>query len=147
ITADHSGRITLPNNLAQAAEAYMLAGQIDRARELAERALERAHALRARSAESWTLYVLGELSARSDPPLPDQAESYLRQALGLAEELAMRPLQARCHLGLGKVHRHVGRLAEARSELTTAVAMLREMGMLHWLPEAERELSAVERAE
>ena len=35
-----------------------------------------------------------------------------------------------------------GRLDEARAELATAVAMLREMGMAFWLPEAERELAA-----
>ena len=52
----------------------------------------------------------------------------------------MRPLQAHCHLGLGKHYRRVGRLVEARAELLTAVAMLREMGMVFWLPEAEKEL-------
>ena len=54
----------------------------------------------------------------------------------------MRPLQARCHLGLGKLCRRVGRLDEARAELSTAATMLREMGMTFWLPEAEAELSA-----
>jgi predicted RNA polymerase sigma factor len=53
----------------------------------------------------------------------------------------MRPLQARCHLGLGKLLRRTGRHEEARAELSTAVAMLREMGMAYWLPEAERELA------
>ncbi|HZO26554.1 MAG TPA: hypothetical protein VFH48_11270 [Chloroflexota bacterium] len=53
----------------------------------------------------------------------------------------MRPLQARCHLGLGKLDRRTGRLDEARAELTTAVAMLREMGMTLWLPAAEGELA------
>ena len=53
----------------------------------------------------------------------------------------MRPLQAHCHLGLGKLYRRVGRLDEARAELSTAVAMLREMGMTFWLPEAEAELA------
>ena len=141
ITSDHSGRVVFATTLAQAAEAYMLAGQIDRARELAERALERARAQRARGAEAWTLLVIGELSARSDPPLPDQAESYLRQALALAKELEGRPLQARCHLGLGTLYRRTGRLEEARAELATSVAMLREMGMAFWLPEAEAELT------
>ncbi len=65
------------------------------------------------------------------------------EALVLAEELGMRPLQARCHLGLGKLYRHTGRAAEARAELERAVTMLREMGMAHWLPEAEAELAAV----
>lgn len=52
----------------------------------------------------------------------------------------MRTLQAHCHLGLGKLYRRTGRLDEARSELGTAVTMLTEMGMLHWLPDAEAEL-------
>ena len=52
----------------------------------------------------------------------------------------MGPLQARCHLGLGSLLRSLGRHAEARTHLTTAVAMLREMGMTHWLPEAEAAL-------
>jgi len=53
------------------------------------------------------------------------------------------PLQAHCHLGLGKLYCRMGRLDEARAELATAVAMLREMGMASWLPEAERELAGV----
>jgi hypothetical protein len=42
---------------------------------------------------------------------------------------------------VGKLYRRVGRLDEAHAELPTAVAMLREMGMAFWLPEAERELA------
>ena len=52
----------------------------------------------------------------------------------------MRPLQAHCDSGLGKLYRRLGRLDEARAELT-AVVMLREMGMTFWLPEAEAELT------
>ena len=63
------------------------------------------------------------------------------QVLALAEELGMRPLQAHCRLGLGKMYRQVGRQDEARTELSLAVAMLREMGMAFWLPEAEAELT------
>jgi hypothetical protein len=57
----------------------------------------------------------------------------------------MRPLQAHCHLGLGKLYRHTGRPEEARAELATAVAMLSEMRMVYWLPEAERELAKATR--
>jgi hypothetical protein len=53
----------------------------------------------------------------------------------------MRPLQAHCHLGLGKLYRRIGSSDEARAELLIAVAMLREMGMVFWLPEAETELA------
>jgi hypothetical protein len=54
----------------------------------------------------------------------------------------LRPLQAHCHLGLGKLYRRIGRPDQARAELATAVVMLREMEMAFWLPEAERELAA-----
>jgi hypothetical protein len=54
----------------------------------------------------------------------------------------MRPLQAHCRLGLGRLYRQLGRQDEARAELQTAVTMLREMGMAHWLPEAEAALGA-----
>ena len=56
----------------------------------------------------------------------------------------MRRQQAHCHLGLGKLYRRVCRPDEARAELATAVALLREMGMAFWLPEAERELAGAE---
>ena len=64
-----------------------------------------------------------------------------QQARVLADEPELRPLQARCHLGLGTLYRRTGRPDEARAELASAVAMLREMGMTSWLPKAERELA------
>ena len=53
----------------------------------------------------------------------------------------MRPLQAHCHLSLGKLYRRVGQLAEARAELNVAIDLYLTMGMTHWLPEAEAELA------
>jgi hypothetical protein len=89
------------------------------------------------------LRIFREIGARGEPPdLASVARRY-HQALALAEQLEMRPLQAHCHLGLGKLYRRISRLDEARAELATAVPMLREMGMAFWLPEAERELAGV----
>ena len=53
----------------------------------------------------------------------------------------MRPLQAHCHLGLGRLFRLVGRADAARTELSTAVELLRAMGMTFWLPGAEAEVA------
>ena len=44
------------------------------------------------------------VAAHREPPEADQAEAYYLQALSLAEELGMRPLQAHCHLGLGTLY-------------------------------------------
>ena len=73
----------------------------------------------------------------------EQSATSYCQAFALAEESGMRPLQANCHLGLGKLYRRIGRSADARAELTIAITMLHEMGMMFWLPEAEEELAQV----
>ena len=71
---------------------------------------------------------------RREPPAVEQAEAYYRQALALAEELGMRPLQAHCHLGLGTVYTQMTRHEQARAESSTAIALYRAMAMTFWLP-------------
>ena len=73
----------------------------------------------------------------------EQAEAYYHQALALAEELGMRPLQAHCHRGLGTLYSRVERLEEARAALSTAIHMYRAMEMSLWLPQAEATLAQI----
>src|SRR5262249_19040988 len=87
--------------------------------------------------EAWALRMLGEIAAHSDPPRVEQAESYYRQALTLADELGMRPLVAHCHLGLGTLYRKIGRDEQAQAELATAAEMYRAMVMTFWLTRQE----------
>ena len=82
-------------------EAQLLAGRLEEAHALAERTLALAHEHQERGHQAYALRLLGDIAARRDPPELDQAEAHYRQALALAEELGMRPLQAHCHLGLG----------------------------------------------
>ena len=83
--------------------------------------------------------------ARREPPEIEPAEAHYQQALALAEELGMRPLQAHCHRGLGTLYRQTGRAALARAALSTAIEMYRAMDMTFWLPAAEAALAQVER--
>ena len=53
----------------------------------------------------------------------EQAEAHYRQALALAEELGMRPLQAHCHRGLGTLYATTGQREQARTALSTAIEM------------------------
>jgi hypothetical protein len=55
----------------------------------------------------------------------------------------MRPLQAQCRLGLGRLYRRVGRTDEARAALNVAVDLYLSMEMRHWLPVAEAERAAI----
>jgi len=113
-------------------------GEAERALGLAHKAVSLATERQQRSAEAENRWHLATIQASVGA---SEAERTFRDALVLAEELGMRPLQAHCHLGLGKVYRRAGRLDEAHAELATSVAMLREMGMTFWLPEAEAELA------
>jgi Flp pilus assembly protein TadD len=67
---------------------------------------------------------------------PGSATADYHQALALAEELGMRPLQAHCHLGLGILYARTGQRQQARTALATAIDLYRAMDMTFWLPQA-----------
>ena len=55
----------------------------------------------------------------------------------------MRPLQAHCHHGLGRLYHQTGRAALARTALSAAIDLYRAMEMTFWLPQAEATLAQV----
>ena len=118
----------------------MLAGSLEEAHALAEQAQAQARAHQERGNQAYALCLLAEIAARREPPESAQAEVHYRQALALADELGMRPLQAHCRLGLGKLYAKLGRRAEARTDLSAAIELYRAMEMTFWLPQAEAAL-------
>jgi class 3 adenylate cyclase/tetratricopeptide (TPR) repeat protein len=127
-----------PRFLGYLAEGYVHANRLEDALEFAGRALTLAREGGQRAYEAWTLRLLGEVTARCDPP--EHADGHYRDALALAEELEMRPLVAHCHLGLGTLYRRRGKGEQAREHLATAARMYREMDMLFWLEKTEAEM-------
>jgi tetratricopeptide (TPR) repeat protein len=127
--------------VAYLSEAYLLTGHMDEARGLARSALAFARDLKARGNEAYALWLLGEINAHQDPPPVEAAEAAYRQALALAEELGMRPLLAHCQMGLGTLYTKVGRLAQARAALSSAIELFQAMEMTFWLPRAEATLA------
>jgi hypothetical protein len=77
--------------------------------------------------------LLGEIGAYRHPLDADVADVHYRRAMAVAAELEMRPLVARCHLGLGALHRRTEKPHEALEHLTVAGTMFREMHMPFWL--------------
>ncbi len=128
-------------------EAQLLAGRLEEAQALAERALALAREHQRRGEEAYALRLIGEIAARREPPESPSAEAYHQQALALADELGMRPLLAHCHLGLRQLYAKSGRCAEARASLSTAIALYRTMDMTFWLPQAEATLAQIGGAE
>ena len=132
--------------VASLSEATLLAGRLEEALSLAQQAIELARTHKERGNEAWILRLLGEIAARCDPPEVEQAETHYHEALALANELGMRPLQAHCHRGLGTLYGRVGQAQQARAALSTAIALYRAMEMTFWLPQAETALAQVEAA-
>jgi class 3 adenylate cyclase/tetratricopeptide (TPR) repeat protein len=125
-------------------EVSLLTDRLEEARSLAKRALELAQGYKERGHQAYAWRLLGEIAARHDSPDVAQAATYYQQALALAEELGMRPLQAHCHRGLGMLYTRIGQSAQARAELSSAMEMYRTMDMTFWLPQVEAVLAQVE---
>ena len=120
---------------------YLRAGRIDETVGCVNEALALTRRLGARGSEAHALRLLGEVAGCRT--WPEAGEEHYRHALDLANELAMRPLVAHCHLGLGKLYRRTGKREQAQEHITTATTMYREMDMRFWLEHAEAELQAV----
>ena len=125
-------------------EVCRLAGRGEEAWQHARQALDLARQQKARGDEAQALHQLGTVHAHAAPPDAAQAEAYYQQALALADELGMRPLQAHGHLGLGTLYATTGQRQQARAALSTATEMYRAMEMTWWLPQAEAALAQVD---
>jgi tetratricopeptide (TPR) repeat protein len=144
---EQSGAVRFPiNYLHQAVwvgEGYVLAGHLEEAQPLVQWVLETARDHKQKSYQAYALLLLGKIAAQSEPPDLEPAATHYRQALALAEELGMRPLQAHCHLDLGTLYLTLGQQERARAALSTAVDLYRTMEMTFWLPQAEAPLAQV----
>jgi tetratricopeptide (TPR) repeat protein len=123
--------------LAYLGEAVLLMGRTEEAFHHARCALEVSRTQREQGHEAYVLRLLAEIAVHQEPLDVEAAAAAYRLALGLTEELAMRPLTAQCHLGLGQLGRRAGQQQLAERHLTAASAMFREMGMSYWLEKAE----------
>src|SRR5262249_19067713 len=126
-------------------EAQVLAGRLEEGHALAERTLTLSHEHQERGNQAYAMRLLGDIAAHRDPPEGERARAHYRQALALAEELGMRPLQAHCHQGLGMLSAMTGHWEQARAALSTAINLYQAMEMTFWLPQTEAVLARVER--
>jgi tetratricopeptide (TPR) repeat protein len=110
-------------------EAYLRAGRLDDAATQAALALELSQAYRERGREAWILRLMAEIGRRRTPIEVQQTESQYRRAMDSAENLAMRPLTAHCHFGLGQMWVQIGQLDKALQELLTASDLYRSLNM------------------
>jgi class 3 adenylate cyclase len=133
LTAYESAGIGYYHSLSveQLGEAYLLADQVENARACADRAVTLARGRGERGNEAWALRLLGDVASHRGSPDVGTASTHYVAAMSLASELAMRPLVAHCHFGLGRLYGRTGDPEQAQEHLTTATAMYGEMGMTY----------------
>jgi tetratricopeptide (TPR) repeat protein len=131
-------------HLRQLSAVYLLAGRVNEAWQHAGQVLDLAREQMLRGHEALALYQLGAVHAHASPPDLHQAEMRYREALRLAKELGMRPLQAHCQRALGTLYAKAGRQEQARAALALAIELYRTMEMSFWLSQAEVTLAEVE---
>jgi tetratricopeptide (TPR) repeat protein len=127
--------------LTELSEACLLVGRVDEASALAGRLLELSRSHTGSGYQAHAYRLLGDVVMRREPPDADQATAHYHQALALAGELGMRPLQAHCHRGLGTLYARTGQRQQAQAELSAAIDLYRAMDMTFWLPQAEAALA------
>jgi class 3 adenylate cyclase/tetratricopeptide (TPR) repeat protein len=132
-----------PRLLALLSDAYGHAGRIEAAMATGSRALDLARQVAQRGDEAVALYRLGNIHSYGAPVNANSARERYQEALVLAHELGMRPLEAQCHLALGELASKTTNRREAQQHLTTALTMFREMGIQYWPEKAESVLKAL----
>jgi class 3 adenylate cyclase/tetratricopeptide (TPR) repeat protein len=123
-------------------EALLQAGRVPEALAQAESALALARTCGALGPGAWSLRLRAEALRRAggERETARAADDYL-EAVSIATERHMRPLQAHCHLGMGRLHAELGHHVEARAEVEAARWMYREMEMTRYVREVDQELA------
>jgi tetratricopeptide (TPR) repeat protein len=123
---------------------YLLGGRVQEAVELARRANDMAQRYAERGWIAWTKYALGQIQSATNEAGSGAALAAFKEAMEGAQALGMRPLVARCELGLGQFYRQVHDNQSAHAHLTRAVSQLRDMQMPLWQQKAEAELQGLQ---
>jgi tetratricopeptide (TPR) repeat protein len=113
------------------AHAQHLAGRAEEAARLAGEALHASRERGERGYEAWALWVQGEIGGES-------AAAAAHEGMLIADELAMRPLVARCELTLAALQRDAGDSAAARELFARATEHFSALDM----PAGERRAAA-----
>jgi len=116
----------------QLGEALLLGGRIEEADNTTLSAFELARKRGEQGHEAYALRLLGEIAIHPELSDNQTALSNYRSALTLAEKHGMRPLQAHCHWGLGRLYQQQQQGSQARDSIKTARSIYRELGMITW---------------
>ena len=121
----------LAHRVTELGRVYLLAGRLPDAEHCATRALRLARDRQEHGNEGWAFWLRAEIAAATgDIARAKEAEDHFSTALAIAGERMMRPLVARCHLGLGHLYRQRGQVALSSANLAAANTLFLDLDMV-----------------
>ena len=125
------GAVWIVHPLTVLADTYRAAGDISLATETISRSLKLANERDERGFEAWAMLVMAGI--KNAAKQLQEAQQWYQRTLQRASDLAMRPLVAHCHKGLGDCYRGFGNEKKAQLENKMAHEMYRTLKMTYWL--------------
>jgi tetratricopeptide (TPR) repeat protein len=129
---------TLPVNSRLVTDALLAAGDLDRARRIAELAYARGGG---RLREALATSSLGDVMFRLGPTHWGEAERWYRQAIGMAQAIGARSAHAAALLGAGELAAARGEREPAERQLRQALTVCAELGLARLHARGERALA------
>ena len=121
-------------------EVLLKTSEYDDAVTIAAKALDLARERGEKGFEAMALHLMAEICAHKGPAKRARAEQLYGQSIELARKLNMRPLVARCHLGLGYLLRGFKRTDQSHENYVIALSDFRDMQMQHFVTITEAAL-------
>lgn len=112
----------------------------DDAQTIIDKALNLARERGEKGFEAMALHLMAEVCAHKSSASRENAEQLYTESIELARKLNMRPLVARCHLGLGYLLREFKKADQAHENYLIALSDFRDMQMHHFVTVTETAL-------
>ena len=133
LDASAEPRTTHTLALTALAEAYFLAGDLQKAVTTAGEAIRQARRHEERGAEAYAWWVLATAQSAGAGHL-ESADDSFKAARAIAIELRLQPLLAHCHLGLGDLCQRRGDQTEASAHWERGRRLCEALQMRPWIP-------------
>jgi predicted ATPase len=132
LDASAEPQITRSFALTALSEAFLLAGELDKALTVGTEALQRTKAHEERGAEAHACWLLATIQTARAVDL-DAGAAMFETATAMATELGLLPLVAHCHDGFAGLRERQGLSPEAAGLRDSGQHLLDQLGMKPWL--------------
>jgi tetratricopeptide (TPR) repeat protein len=125
------------------AEAYLLADRLQDARRVAADAARAATERHESGYLAHAFWVSGLIELQFGTDAHESARRFLSDALSIARERGMRPLEAKVLLALGQLERNAGAHEPAAQQLDAARSLAQALSMPYWSARIDEELQVL----